>query len=279
MGAVEDPADPAPIDVEAALARWIATFEPLGVAAERAEPAFVDVVARYAEPQRRYHTLPHVLAVLTTLDTLLAARAPTTDALDATGAAGALRLAGWLHDVVYDPRSTNNEVRSARYARKVLDGLAVPAGVVAETARLIELTAGHKVAADDVLGSLLADADLAILGASPADYERYAAGIRIEYAHVDPDVFALVRRSVLDGFLRRPRLFLTDEMHATLDAAARANLQAELDQLVAHDLDLEPPEVPAQTPWYVEVIEGAETVEADGADGSERAESTGPGPD
>jgi predicted metal-dependent HD superfamily phosphohydrolase len=148
---------------------------------------------------------------------------------------------------------------------------------VDETSRLIELTAGHTVSADDTLGARLADADLAILGAPRADYERYAAGIRVEYAHVDPDVFALVRRSVLDGFLNRPRLYLTDAMHDALDEPARANLQAELDQLVAHELDLQPPEDPPHTPWYVEVVGGAEAT--DPADTTDATDSTGPGPD
>src|SRR5262249_35901657 len=143
----------------------------------------------------------------------------------------AVRFAGWLHDVVYDPTRHDNEAASAAYAREVLPALGVPKAVIAETARLIELTAGHAVAPDDANGVVLADADLAIPGAEPARYACYARDIRMEYAHVPDELFLPGRARILEGFLARPRLFLPDRMHARLDARARANLGAELERL------------------------------------------------
>ena len=90
------------------------------------------------------------------------------------------------------------------------------------------LTAGHEVAAGDANGAVLADADLAILGADADRYARYAADVRAEYAHVADDAWRAGRSAVLRRFLDRPRLYVTDRAHAALDASARRNLAAEL---------------------------------------------------
>jgi predicted metal-dependent HD superfamily phosphohydrolase len=100
-------------------------------------------------------------------------------------------------------------------------------------ARLVELTAGHEPAADDVTGCALADADLAILGAPADRYERYRADVRAEYEHVPDDAWRTGRADVLRRFLDRPRLFHDDVLHRELDAQARANLNSELRSLGA----------------------------------------------
>src|SRR5581483_2616535 len=46
--------------------RWLALCRPYDAAV--AAEAFADLAARYAEPQRAYHTLEHIEAVLDTLD-------------------------------------------------------------------------------------------------------------------------------------------------------------------------------------------------------------------
>ncbi len=187
------------------------------------ERTFTDVADRYSEPARRYHTLDHIDAVLTTIDEL-AESEPSEERR-------ALGLAGWLHDVIYDPTRPDNEAASARYAHDRLAALGLPDEIAVEAARLIELTAGHVVRDDDVDGRILVDADLAILGAPAAVYDDYAAAIRTEYRHVPDDAYRAGRAAVLGMFLDRPRLFMTGTAHARFDAAARQNLQRERDRL------------------------------------------------
>jgi predicted metal-dependent HD superfamily phosphohydrolase len=162
-------------------------------------------------------------AVRGAIDELLASE-PIDDA-------AAVQLAGWLHDVVYDPTRSDNELESARYARRALSMIRAPKAVTDETARLIELTAGHEVAPGDRDAMVLVDADLSILGATAADYDRYAADIRAEYGHVPDGDFRVGRRRVLEGFLARERIFLTETGHGWWDAAARSNLEREIDRL------------------------------------------------
>ena len=74
----------------------------------------------------------------------------------------------------------------------------------------------------------LLDADLAVLGAAPAVYQRYAADIRREYAHVPDAAYRAGRARVLQAFLGRDAIYRHPVTHAEGEAAARANLAAEL---------------------------------------------------
>jgi predicted metal-dependent HD superfamily phosphohydrolase len=203
--------------------RWVVLARRWGALAPSANAGFEQILARYAEPARRYHTIDHVAAVLATIEEL-AATEPVDDL-------AAVQLAGWLHDVVYDPTRPDNEAESARYARRSLSMIRVPTAIVDETARLIELTAGHEVGPDDRNGRVLVDADLSILGAPPDVYDRYAADIRAEYAHVDDGSFRAGRRRILEQFAERPQLFHTATARARFEEPARANLARELVRL------------------------------------------------
>jgi len=177
------------------------------------------VLAAHREPHRRYHNATHVMWVLRHVTALVAAGQPVTDL-------PAVQLAALYHDVVYDPRATDNEARSAQRARRAADALGwIPArGALVE--RLIMATAGHE--AHDTDEAVLLDADLAILGASPAEYTAYVTGVRAEYAQVPDDAWRVGRAAVLRAFLDRPHLFTTDTMRRERAARARANLAAEL---------------------------------------------------
>src|SRR5690606_31628630 len=140
-----------------------------------------------------------------------------------------VRLAAWCHDAVYDPRAGGdaNERASAELAAEVLTGLGVPEDAVREVVRLVLLTTGHRVSPEDRDGALLCDADLAILASPAEDYDRYAAAIRAEYAHVpDPD-FRAGRAAVLRNLLALPALFHTPHLGERGERAARDNLRRE----------------------------------------------------
>ncbi|SDJ92977.1 Predicted metal-dependent phosphohydrolase, HD superfamily [Nonomuraea maritima] len=181
-----------------------------------------ELIARWSEPHRRYHTLDHLAAVLTALDGIAG------EARDET----AVRLAAWFHDAVYDGRPGWDEERSAQLAQARLPRCGVPAERVAEVARLVRLTAAHdRVEPDDRDGAVLCDADLSVLGTS--GYAAYAAAVRKEYAHVPDDLFAEGRAQVLRRLLATPRLFRTARARALWEDRARANMTAELATLAA----------------------------------------------
>lgn len=178
-----------------------------------------ELLARWAEPHRRYHTLDHLRAVLDAI-TPLAALADDP---------AAVRLAAWFHDAVYDGRPGLDEERSAQLAQAALPRCGVGPARVAETARLVRLTAAHSPEPGDANGSVLCDADLAVLAAP--GYPAYTRAIREEYAHVPDDLFRAGRGAVLRALLAQPRLYRTPRAHDLWEAAARANMTAELDGL------------------------------------------------
>lgn len=198
------------------LTAWVALVQRAGATADPADvrAAHSDLIVRWSQPHRHYHNLSHLNAVLGHIDEL--------------GGSDAARLAAWFHDAVYNPARDDNEAASARLAEAMLTELGVPRPLVDRVVRLVLMTAEHKPDLDDADGRILADADLAILAAAPADYDAYARAVRREYAHVRGSDFRRGRSAILRGLLDRDQLFLTAHGQAHWEQPARANLAREL---------------------------------------------------
>ncbi|WP_405195441.1 hypothetical protein [Streptomyces anulatus] len=205
--------------------RWHETLLAARAGADGPDPLpyAENLLARWAEPQRRYHTTAHLAAVLDCIDAL-AGHADDVHAV---------RLAAWFHDAVYRPDRTENEERSAALAERALSEAGVPEAVVAEVARLVRLTVTHDPADGDRNGEALCDADLAVLAGGPQEYGAYAARIREEFGFVPDGAFREGRAAVLRQLLGLPRLFRTPHGAAAWEARARHNLATELELLTS----------------------------------------------
>ena len=202
-------------------ARWHRLTAPFVPDAARRAAEFQRLAAAYQAPTRHYHTLHHLENLLHRLDAIALQDRPVVE------------LAVWFHDAVYHALKSDNEARSAAEALAFLRGSTLEPARQQRVAFLIERTANHTLPQPPDDTDLLAflDADLSILGA-PADvYREYARQIRREYRRVPLLLYRPGRRKVLAAMLAAPELFRTPEMRAELDAAARRNLQAELDEL------------------------------------------------
>ena len=189
---------------------------------ELADSAGRDLLRRWSQPHRAYHDVEHLRAVLRHIGTL------RTHAADPD----TCMVAAWFHDAVYEGRPGADERASAALAYDVLARLDAPADRVAEVVRLVELTATHSPGADDANGAVLCDADLAILGSPPADYETYTANVRSEYAHVPEADFRSGRAAVLRHLLARDPLYATSTARHLWEDAARGNMTTELAGLI-----------------------------------------------
>ena len=206
-------------------AAWTDAVVALGGRAHAAAGSAADLVRRYAEPHRRYHTATHVVAVLRDCGVL--ADALALDARERSRVA----LAACAHDVVYDGRPGDDERASADWARSALSAAGLTPDHVEPVALLILATSTHEAHVDHVAATALLDADLAILAGPPDEYAAYVRAVRAEYAHVDDDGWRTGRAAVLHGLLDRPRLYLSEPGRARWEAAARTNVAAELAQL------------------------------------------------
>lgn len=189
--------------------------------AELAARIGADLLQRWSEPHRHYHTTDHLGAVLAVIDE------QATYAVDPD----AVRLAAWYHDAVYDPHRVDNEEASALLAEAALPALGVPAARVAEVARLVRLSASHDPSPGDRNGELLTDADLRVLASPPEAYLAYTTAVRREYAHVSDPLFATGRAAVLTNLLSLPQLFHVPALRELWEDVARANLTRELQSL------------------------------------------------
>ncbi len=175
------------------------------------------LLARYAEPQRAYHTRQHLRECFAQLE----------PARSLARALPELQLALWFHDAIYDPRAQDNEERSAQWAVESL-GAAGAAPDVAQRVGALVLATRHAAVPECADAQLLVDVDLSILGASEARFDEYERQIRAEYAWVPEAAFRHARARVLHGFLARPRLCGTGWFGERLETRARAHLERSL---------------------------------------------------
>lgn len=202
-----------------AVERWMGLWSRIG-AKGNGRPVWSELVERYSEPHRAYHTLEHLGHCLIEWDLA----EPTVRDSDE------VELAIWFHDSVYDVRANDNELRSAGLADRCLEKAGLPDDLRARVRRLI-LATQHAAAAETEAAAWLVDVDLAILGQPRDRYARFEKEIRIEYQWVSEVEFRAGRSAVLRRFLDRPSIYATDSFRGRYEAHARDNLLWALDRL------------------------------------------------
>lgn len=200
-------------------ARWEANWRALGVPIPENQ-VLATVLAGYAEPHRAYHNLRHLEECFGHFDAVEhLARRP-----------GEVAIALWFHDAIYDTHATDNETRSAEWARDVVEKTGGSIEVAARVADLI-LATRHATGPTQGDAALLVDIDLAILGAPEPRFDEYEDQIRREYGWVPEPLFRATRSRILGEFLARPRIYSTDFFAERRERPAQANLRRAIAQL------------------------------------------------
>jgi len=203
--------------VSALQQRWHNTLPPL---LPEPDITWQQLATHYNEPHRHYHTLDHVAACLGWLDQY---HHLAEDPL-------CLELALWAHDVIYDPRATDNEARSADwFAQHFADSTLTNTQRNRVHALILATIHPHPPTDPDM--ALLQDIDLSILGADAKLYDRYEGWIRLEYDFVPEEAFRKGRSGVLRSFLDQDVIYHTAELSERLEMSARNNLKRALAEL------------------------------------------------
>jgi len=200
---------------------WLGLMSSLAVEEDESDELFADLVTHYDGDSRHYHNLEHIRNVLA------AVRRMQTQAQNPT----AIQLAAWYHDIIYEIDATDNELRSAEYAKNVLGRTPIDDEMLDVVAEMIRATDISLDPPDDTDFRILLDADLATLASDYDYYDKNAKAIRREFAQVSDSDYRIGRRQILNRFLQRKRIFLTEKMFETLEAKARRNIQREIDSL------------------------------------------------
>ena len=198
--------------------QWRETWSLFGAAPP--EKLFHELVARYSEPHRFYHTLQHMRECFSVL----------AGASHLARRLIEVQLAVWFHDAVYDTRAHDNEEQSAYWAEESLIAEGVDSDVAVAVGKLV-LATKHTVVPEAEDAKLLVDVDLSILGATEPGFTEYERQIRQEYGWVAEDVFRQRRADILVLLLNRSSIYGTGWFASRLEEQARKNLARSLKEL------------------------------------------------
>lgn len=187
---------------------------------ELATNLWLEIFTKYSEPKRQYHTIDHLEAMIEDLkevkhnivdwDTML--------------------FAVFYHDIIYKASSSTNEADSAKLAMQKLSEIGFPAEKIAKCANMIVATKSHERSEDSDTNYLI-DADLAILGRSQYDYQKYTEQIREEYSIYPDFMYTSGRKKALHHFLQMDAIYKTDHFFKKYENQARVNIANELEEL------------------------------------------------
>jgi predicted metal-dependent HD superfamily phosphohydrolase len=200
--------------------RWRKAWREIGALSDDVS-AYNELVKRYSEPHRAYHNLEHISECLLHFDSALHLLARPIEA----------ELAVWFHDVIYDTRGVENEELSASFAATILHSAGVENDNVQRIVNLIRTTSRQDL---QLFGdaAIVADVDLAILGAGPDRFNQYELAIRMEYDWVPAPLYRRERRRILEQFLNRPHVFHNSFFREKFESQARANLHYVIERYV-----------------------------------------------
>lgn len=183
-----------------------------------------EVVLRYGEPHRHYHDLHHILSTLAVMDDVPISR------LGTEGQAAA-ELAVWFHDVVYDIKGHDNEGFSGELLKTCALELGLNVHVVPDAYFAVLTTKHDGPPPINLVGKLVCDADLSILGSDESVFDEYEKQVREEYSWVPDDKWLVGRTAVLESLRKREQIYHTPEFISRFEEPARANLARSLRRL------------------------------------------------
>lgn len=203
--------------VEALETNWKQNVKCWGGNSFQAQRWFAYLVKQYTSKERKYHSLNHVIYMLSLAEKF---KANVHNWM-------AFYLAIWFHDAIQNKLKANEKL-SAQKCLEAIDELNLPADAH-EAAQLILATESHR-ASESSDAKLFVDLDLAILGSSKEEYRRYARQCRAEYK-IPNFLYRRGRIKVLEKFLQREHIYQSDLFRKRYEYQAQKNLNWEVEAL------------------------------------------------
>lgn len=188
-----------------------------GKAIEDGSETWDRLARQYSDPVRHYHTLDHLAHCLRRLD----------DANSLLGDPGAVELALWFHDMVFEPGDPDNEDHSADLFTQ-LAGPRMAADFVKLVSELIRDTS-HRCHPEEDDSRYLCDIDLSSLGLPWDEFLEDSLAVRAERPDLSDSAFFEAQGRFLTGLLQRPNIFFTEFFQTRYEEKARENIQRYLD--------------------------------------------------
>ena len=169
----------------------------------------------YSNKSRHYHSLSHLETIYNQLKPF-----QLTPAIE---------FAIFYHDIIYNTQEKDNEEKSAVFAEKQLKKLSVIHEVRKKVSELIIETKKHETSSSD--NALFLDADIAILGSKLEIYEMYRQKVRKEYSIYSDKEYKEGRKNILEKFLKKDRLYISNYFYNLYEEKAHSNIKYELTAL------------------------------------------------
>lgn len=184
------------------------------------QPVKENLLERYNEPHRVYHNQQHLYDCFVKFDKI-------KDKLEFPEE---VEAAIWFHDAVYTPVSGKNEEKSVQLMHTMLyNECGVSYRVRKHIDHLIMATKHKNDYTPFLLDEMFfLDIDMSILGESEEVYNKYSAGIRLEYGFIPIAIYQEKRSEVLRGFLGRENIYYTVPFRDLYQAQAEKNILREL---------------------------------------------------
>src|SRR3989344_1609799 len=196
--------------------KWNLLIERIGLE-DRKNHVFNSLSELYTMSDRHYHNLSHLYRGLGELGNWLVQPEH-------------VELAFFFHDVIYDPRRNDNEERSADFAKVSIKQMGGEDRLAEKINDMIIYTK-HTEIPFDYESQLLLDIDLSILGKSESEFDEYENGIRKEYDFVSDEDFRNGRGEILEKFIKRPSIYITDRFRERYESKAIKNLERSIEKL------------------------------------------------
>jgi len=186
----------------------------------QSHPLFAKLLESYSEPQRKYHTLQHLIECIQKFELVI----------DVTNSPREVEVALWFHDAIYDVKGHDNEALSAMWAKESLVAVSASTDEIDRIYNLIMVTQ-HTNVPHSLDEQTLVDIDLSILGERAERFKEYDTQVRQEYAWVPEEIYRVKRCEVLEMFLARPFIYSTAYFQNHFEVQARENLKYSIAQL------------------------------------------------
>lgn len=195
---------------------WHSLMDRIGAFSNEDE-VLQDLIVRYGEPHRHYHTLDHIADCLVTLAGVrhLCANPDT------------VALAIWFHDAIFDVSRNDNEELSAQLAYDSCLRLGLQKEIALCVSNLVKATTHQEILLTHD-AKVLVDIDLTSLALDPDAFAENSRKIRSEYSSLDDGAYERRSRKMFEAMIDRHRIYQTDYFHEQYEDMARANLLATL---------------------------------------------------
>ncbi len=177
-----------------------------------------EIERNYSANPRHYHNLLHLQKMISELEDCQ----PQLQDWDA------ILFSVYYHDIIYNVRRSDNEVKSADFMESRLSKTSFQR--IEHCKMQIKASKNHQESEDSDTNYFL-DADLSILGQDWPTYENYVQQIRKEYRIYPEFLYKRGRKKVLRHFLDMESVYHTNHFADKYESRARNNLKRELQAL------------------------------------------------